>query len=151
MGEPPPEQRLFAGLAGDWTLTRDLPDNGSMTGTARFREFEPAVLHYREDGTLVLPGGRSLEVYREYHYRLEEGQIRICFAEPGPPRTFHVLRLPGSHGAADTASDVHLCGDDVYTGEYSFVDEDQFSVRMRVRGPRKDYESRTVYRRADRA
>lgn len=139
-----PERRLFAALTGTWTLSRVLPGIGRMSGTARFRELEPGLLHYREEGLLTLDAGQSLEVFREYHYRLEDGQIRICFAEPGPPRTFHVLRPAGG----GPVSDVHLCGDDTYTGHYEFADDDRFTVGMRVTGPHKDYSSHTVYDRA---
>ena len=140
-----PEARLFAALPGEWTITRVLPGIGRMTGSARFRTAGPDLLHYREDGRLTLREGQSLEVYREYHYRLEEGRIRICFAEPGPPRTFHVLELDRPDGAA---SDVHLCGEDTYTGRYEFPDHDRFTIRMRVTGPQKDYSIETAYERA---
>jgi hypothetical protein len=142
IGARTPEQRLFAALPGEWTLTRELPGTGRMRGTARFRESAPALLHYREDGRLDLDDGQSLEVFREYHYRLEDGLIRICFAEPGPPRTLHVLRLRDT-----SASDVHLCGADTYTGHYTFEDDDRFIVDMRVTGPHKDYSTHTVYER----
>jgi len=136
------EARLFATLPGEWAVERDLPGVGRMTGSARFTPADQRMLHYREDGVLTLDDGRALEVYREYHYRLEPGRIRICFAEPGPPRTFHVLRL---HGAA--ATDLHLCGQDTYEGTYEFPAPDRFTVRMRVTGPRKDYSTTTTYRR----
>ncbi|NKQ57909.1 hypothetical protein HFP15_34115 [Amycolatopsis sp. K13G38] len=136
--------RLFAALAGDWTLARTLPGIGRVRGTARFSALEPALLHYREDGTFTLDNGQVLEVYREYHYRLEHDRIRICFADPGPPRTLHVLR-PGGTGSA---SDVHLCGEDTYTGQYEFPGNDRFTVRMHVTGPQKDYSIHTVYDRA---
>lgn len=137
-----PEQRLFVALPGEWNLTRELPGIGRMVGTARFRESGPGLLHYREDGRLDLDDGPALTVFREYHYRLEDGLIRICFAEPGPPRTLHVLRLRDA-----TASDVHLCGADTYTGHYSFPDADRFTVDMRVTGPHKDYSTHTRYER----
>ncbi|MEU0469249.1 MULTISPECIES: DUF6314 family protein [Amycolatopsis] len=145
MDNPPSddEARLFAALPGEWTITRNLPGTGRMTGSARFRPAGPDLLHYREDGQLALDGGQVLDVYREYHYRLEPGQIRICFAEPGPPRTLHVLRLDQA-----AASDVHLCGRDTYAGHYEFPDENRFTVRMRVTGPEKDYSIETVYERA---
>ncbi|GAB3562795.1 hypothetical protein GCM10027445_04050 [Amycolatopsis endophytica] len=142
-GGIPPEARLFAILPGQWTISRTLPGVGGMTGVARFRAAGPDLLHYREDGHLTRHDGPPLEVFREYHYRLEPGLIRICFAEPGPPRTFHVLRMDGK-----VASDVHLCGQDTYTGHYEFPDDDHFAVRMRVCGPRKDYSIETTYQRA---
>jgi len=136
--------RLFAALTGEWTLARVLPGIGRVRGTARFTPMAPRVLHYREDGIFTLGDGQALEVYREYHYRLEDEQIRICFAEPGPPRTMHVLR-PGATGSA---SDVHLCGADTYTGHYEFTGHNRFTVRMRVTGPHKDYSIHTSYDRS---
>ncbi|GHE75723.1 hypothetical protein GCM10017786_00640 [Amycolatopsis deserti] len=134
--------RLFAALPGQWTITRNLPGVGRMTGSARFHAAGPDLLHYREDGRLTLDGGQTLEVYREYHYRLEPGLIRICFAEPGPPRTLHVLRFDGV-----AASDVHLCGQDTYAGHYEFPEDNRFTVGMRVTGPQKDYVIETTYER----
>jgi uncharacterized protein DUF6314 len=144
-----PEQRLFRSLPGDWTLTRAILDIGTMTGTARFHRLEPALLHYREDGRLILRSGQSHQAYREYHYRLEDGLIRVCFTEPGVPKTLHILRLAQASAQpwSCTATDVHLCGQDTYTGWYEFASEDRFTVEMRVAGPRKNYTIHTVYDR----
>ncbi len=86
--------QVFQSLIGDWTLSRVLsPDIGTMTGTARFRELEPNLLHYREDGQLELATGHVGQASREYHYCLEDEQIRVCFVEPDTfGRTLHTLR-----------------------------------------------------------
>lgn len=137
-------ERLFTTLPGTWILSRTLPGIGRMSGSANFTPESPGELHYREDGLLTLDNGHVQEAYREYRYLLEPGQIRICFAEPGvPPRTLHVLRLADSPRVCD----VHLCGQDVYTGSYDFSAADQFVIDMRVMGPRKDYSIHTVYTR----
>ncbi|GAA0613701.1 hypothetical protein GCM10010174_34170 [Kutzneria viridogrisea] len=143
-GESRPEQRLFARLPGAWTLDRRLPGVGRMTGQARFHQVDPTLLHYWEGGRLTFDNGQTHEVSKRYHYRLENEQIWVCFAEDGPPRVMHVLRFAD----ATTASDVHLCGQDTYTGHYEFAGADRFTVRMRVIGPRKDYSIHSEYRRA---
>ncbi|MGH8906082.1 MAG: DUF6314 family protein [Egibacteraceae bacterium] len=143
------EQRLFCSLPGDWTLTRAIPDIATMTGTARFHQLEPALLHCREDGRLTLSSGQSHSAYREYHYRLADGLIQVCFAEPGVPRILHTLRLAqaGDQLHSCAATDIHHCGNDTYTGRYEFPTDDRFTVEMRVVGPRKDYSIHTTYDR----
>lgn len=138
--------RIFQSLIGDWTLSRVLsPDIGTMTGTARFRELGPNLLHYREDGQLELATGHVGHAYREYHYCLEDEQIRVCFVEPDTfGRTLHTLRFAGS---AVEATDVHLCGQDTYTGRYWFETPDRFTIEMTILGPNKDYSTHTIYNR----
>ncbi len=142
--------RLFQSLIGNWALSRVFgTDLGTMSGTARFHEIEPNVLHYREDGRLQLATGYQGDAYREYNYVLEDEQIRVCFVEPGSfRRTLHILRLAES---TVTATDTHHCGQDVYTGRYWFEAPDSFTIEMLVRGPRKDYSTYTRYTRLHRS
>jgi hypothetical protein len=147
----PVEARVFAALAGDWRLSRTIPGQGSVTGVASFRQVEPGVLRYEEEGRLRLDSGASLAVRREYRYVLEPGQIRVRFAEPSASGdTLHVLRLapePGGEGPL-VATDVHLCGADTYAGEYRFESDARVTIRMRVHGPGKGYWISTVLDRA---
>ena len=163
--------RLFQSLIGDWALSRVIDIGiGTMTGTARFRQLEPNLLHYREDGRLQLATGYQGDAHREYHWVLEDGvledgvledgrlkdgglrdgvlaeeQIRVCFVEPGSVgRTLHTLRFAES---AVVATDVHQCGQDAYTGRYRFDTPDRFTIEMTVHGPTKDYSTHTSYTR----
>jgi hypothetical protein len=140
---------IFASLAGRWALTRTFsPDLGRMSGTATFTPVGTDELLYREDGTLELTGGYRGSAWREYRYlRDDESTIRIVLTDTGV--TMHTLRVPG--GAAEAlveAGDVHLCGADTYQGRYRFALPGGFEVDMTVSGPRKDYRTHTVYRRA---
>lgn len=149
--------RLFQSLIGDWTLSRVIGTGiGTMTGTARFQQLEPNLLHYREDGHLQLATGYQGDAYREYHWVLDDGvledgvredeQIRVCFVEPdGSGRTLHTLRFAES---VATAADVHYCGQDTYTGRYRFDTPDRFTIEITVHGPNKDYSTHTSYTRA---
>jgi hypothetical protein len=129
---------VFRALAGDWRLTRTIPGQGAMAGMARFREAGPEELRYREEGRLTLTSGVTVTAHREYRYVLEPGAIRVLLVPAGD--TLHVLHpAPASGAGVLTASDIHLCGDDAYAGEYRFVGSDRIVIRMRVRGPRKDY------------
>jgi hypothetical protein len=142
----PVEARLFHSLAGEWRLSRAIPGQGTMTGVARFREVEPGVLRYREQGRLRLSSGAALDVWRDYDYVLESGLIRVAFPSG---ETLHVLRVAAEPGGEWplVATDVHLCGLDTYDGEYRFESESRITVRMRVRGPSKDYRISTVLER----
>lgn len=146
-GENCSPQRLFIGLPGQWALSRVLSSGEHMTGTAHFRHLDPALLHYREDGLLIVAGGNALPVYREYYYRLEHDQIRVCFAEHNNHRTLHILRFaPGR-----LTTDVHQCGSDTYIGHYNFSADDRFAISMEVAGPHKNYTILTTYDRIGRA
>ncbi len=141
--------RVFQSLIGDWTLSRTLkPDIGTMTGTARFRELEPNLLHYREDGHLELATGHVGQAYREYHYCLKDEQIHVCFVEPGAfGRVLHTLRLAESPEKTVEVADVHVCNEDSYAGRYRFEMPDRFTIEMTVLGPTKDYSTYTIYNR----
>ena len=138
---------LFDALVGDWTLSRRFePGLGTMSGTARIRPERPGVLHYREDGRVAFANGHVGDAFREYHYLLDDdGTIRVCFVEPGTfGRTLHALRVDGT-AAVTPAVDTHLCGADTYVGRYAFAMPDRFTVDIDVRGPAKDYATRTEF------
>src|SRR5262249_36164091 len=118
--------------------------HGSVTGMAAFRRVQPSVLLYREQGRLALQE-RELDVWREYDYVLEPGQIRVRLLPSHD--TMHVLRLTPAAESADwpvPATDVHLCALDTYDGEYRFESAERITIGMAVRGPSKAYRISTV-------
>ncbi|TDO06526.1 hypothetical protein EV580_6622 [Mycobacterium sp. BK086] len=137
-------QQLFNSLRGKWALNRVLSSGERMSGTACFRYLGPALLHYREDGLLTVTGENTVPVYREYYYRLDQNQIRVCFADHNYDRPLHVLRFAEGR----VATDVHLCGPDTYAGYYNFSADDRFTINMEVSGPHKGYTILTTYHRA---
>jgi hypothetical protein len=135
----------FGRLTGGWRLVRTFePGIGTFTGTAAFTPQTAELLHYREEGELVLAGGHRSTAWREYHYLLVGEEIHVCFVEDGSfGRVLHRLRpAPG------VSTDVHLCVADTYTGRYDLDGlPDRFTVDMDVRGPAKAYSSHTVFTR----
>ncbi len=128
-------------LAGRWTVDRQMSEGdaqGSFAGVAEFtREGDGLVWDergrlrwQRYDGEayrrlLVVPGDGGWEV------RFDDGRL------------FHPLDLNQQRFEA-----FHPCGEDRYEGTYRVVGEDELLVRWRVRGPRKDQEILSRYRRA---
>jgi dimethylaniline monooxygenase (N-oxide forming) len=147
-------KEIFGSLPGRWTLRRQIPGFGVMTGTASFHTVRGGVLLYREDGILRHQDGRSLSAYREYFYVLDESQIRIAFAATGEPGgTLHSLRFTARAESAwpAYASDTHHCGADIYAGSYLFLSDGRIEIRMMVQGPRKDHVIQTVLQRDERS
>lgn len=132
---------LFAALPGEWRYDRVITGQGTATGLARFTAAAPGELHYREDGTLTLDTGYTGPAYREYRYVLDGEQLNVCFPDG---RIMHTLR-PDT--ARAEATDVHLCGEDVYTGHYALPDQDTLRISYQVAGPHKDFTISTVLRR----
>ncbi|MCK2244289.1 MULTISPECIES: DUF6314 family protein [unclassified Crossiella] len=132
-------QQLFAALPGRWRFSRVITGQGSAIGEARFEPVSGTELHYREDGTLTLDSGYTGPAYREYRYQLDGEVLRICFPDG---RTMHTLRPDAAE-----ATDVHLCGADVYTGHYRLADQDTLHISYQVAGPHKDFTIATVFRR----
>ncbi|SHF67947.1 DUF6314 family protein [Streptoalloteichus hindustanus] len=146
---PTPTRALFDSLVGQWALSRTISGFGVFDGTARFRPIQADVLRYREEGELVTATGERGPAYREYFYLLRGERILVCFTDTEPGgRVLHDLLPAGSGAGPLSASAVHHCGRDVYTGHYDFRAPDRFDVRIEVRGPAKDYTIRSTYRRA---
>lgn len=141
---------VFRALAGDWSLVRDIPGVGTVTGTASFRSTGPDLLRYREDGRFDQISGLSTVVYREYDYALDGDTISVRFVPvPTTEPVLHVLRPTpdGPQPWPATATDVRLCRLDTYAGSYRFESPDRFTVEMRVHGPAKNYSTHTSYTR----
>ncbi len=129
---------------GQWTLSRKIKDNlhghnGTLTGLAAFTGTGAIRLTYEENGTLVLETGASLAASRRYLWEFTDAEVVVCFADSKP---FHQF-IPSGH--ADGTD--HPCGDDFYTVRYDFTAWPQWEAVWTVTGPRKDYVSRSVYRR----
>jgi hypothetical protein len=131
---------LVGFLAGRWAVQRTLAhgdERGSFEGAAEFTRDGDGLVwdergrlrFQRYDGEarrrlLVVPGADGWEV------RFDDGRL------------FHPLEL----GEEDFAA-FHPCGEDAYSGTYRVVGEDELLVTWRVRGPRKDQEIVSRYRR----
>lgn len=137
---------LFDRLEGAWDLGRTIQDQATMTGIARFRRHDPDALEYREEGRVRLADGRAFDAHRQYRFERAPRGFLVFFAEE-PPRLFHRIELMRD-GDALAGSATHQCAPDVYDSNYRFLTDGSFFIRHAVRGPRKDYVSVTMFRRA---
>ena len=136
---------VFEGLLGDWSLEREIPGRGRMKGRARFTLLDAETALYEESGELCLEGGQTLHSRQSYVYEKREDGFAVRFAETR--ELFHVMRF-GASGDDLVAKASHLCVNDRYLSEYTVRADGSFEVRHQVRGPRKDYVIRTLYRRS---
>ena len=136
---------LFPRLAGRWRIAREIGRTASLQGEAVFAQGADGALRYRESGRLLLVSGNELEAERHYIFRAAPDGFAVFFAEP-PHALFHEIALRVEEGTL-TGEAAHDCQPDNYLSRYLFAPDGSFTVRHRVTGPRKDYESVTVYRR----
>lgn len=135
-----PDARLAA-LRGRWRTLRVLRHaDGARARFGGFTTWSPmngGGLRCLEEGTLR-QDGRSFPAGRETLWQAGPGGIEVRFADGRP---FHTV---GRDAAAR-----HDCAPDIYWLRYDWSAWPRWSVRWRVRGPRKDYRALTRYLRAD--
>ncbi|CTQ32407.1 DUF6314 family protein [Jannaschia rubra] len=135
-----PADRL-AGLAGRWRTLRVLRHgDGTRARFLGVSTWAPdgTVLRCTEAGTLE-QAGRRYEAHRVTLWRATVQGVEVLFADGRP---FHRLPVPG-----DRAVVRHDCAPDVYDIAYDFRARTRWTLRWRVRGPRKDYRALTRYLR----
>lgn len=140
-----PPAAVFDRLEGRWRLDRSIAGQATMQGQAAFGRVGADRLHYREQGRVVLASGQAFDGHRDYLFERGEDGFSVLFAEE-PPRLFHRIVLARTADAIEGAAG-HLCAADQYDSRYRFLEDGAFVIEHRVRGPRKDYLSRTVFTR----
>jgi hypothetical protein len=136
---------VFDRLEGTWDLDRTIEGKATMRGTARFTRHDSAWLKYREEGRIQLPDGQSFDGHREYVFEGITDGFSVYFAEM-PLRLFHEIAIV-REGDELVGSAGHLCEADQYNSVYRFRADGSFVIEHLVKGPRKDYLSRTVFKR----
>ncbi|MDU8944457.1 DUF6314 family protein [Ovoidimarina sediminis] len=129
---------------GRWTLSRTIADSltggtGRLDGSVVFTP-DGTGLRYEETGRLTL-GGTTVTASRTYLWRpAEEASGIDVYFDDG--RFFHRI------GPGDAPEAGHDCAPDRYEGRYDFSLWPDWQLHWRVTGPRKDYTSRSLFRRA---
>ena len=136
---------VFDGLEGAWDLDRTIEGKATMTGIAEFKRLDTGMLKYREEGRIRLADGQAFDGHREYLFERSPGGFSVFFAET-PPRFFHGIAI-ARDGDSLVGSAGHLCVADHYDSLYRFLPDGSFVIEHVVNGPRKDYLSRTIFRR----
>ena len=140
-------ETVFDGLEGAWDLDRVIEGKATMVGIARFTRLDAGQLKYREEGRIQLAEGQAFDGHREYVFARSPGGFSVFFAET-PLRLFHDIAIVRD-GDALIGSAGHLCVADQYDSRYTFLADGSFTIAHTVNGPRKDYLSRTVFRRRE--
>jgi hypothetical protein len=135
-------------LQGSWLFERSITGFPAMTGQATFvhLEFDPGALSYREELKFPAPSGEMLSGFREYIYRLIDGQLTLYFSDAGKQGGLF-MKLDSSGPREGELSGSHLCKADLYKGELSVIDQNQFRIRYTVTGPKKNHVLDTLYSR----
>lgn len=136
--------KLLEWLAGAWSLERKISSGEQFSGSAIFEPCSETSLKLEESGTLFLQGGDSITANRNWVWHFEGENLSVFFDED-PLRLYH--NVPLSRDAETLAGMAdHVCGKDVYAGEYRFSD-DHFTIDQRVNGPAKNYTIASRYER----
>jgi hypothetical protein len=135
---------VFAGLKGDWKLSRRLDGRGWMEGTATFSDALDGNLAYHERGRVRLDT-QEFDAERKYIFAPRPAGFAVYFAEI-PPRLFHEVELTRANGTL-TGQASHLCAADLYRSRYEFLPDGRFTILHEVSGPRKGYSLSTSFAR----
>jgi hypothetical protein len=143
-------RRMLAMLRGHWAIQRHIEPGGAFNGVAVFSQRSTDSLLYHESGTLTLDNGIAVTGENSYVYALRDGVIDVSFAT-GLSRGQHFIdiALPEeSSGALPfECTDRHHCRLDTYDATFSMQSATRFTMTYLVRGPAKDYVSRSEYHR----
>ena len=131
-------------LKGAWSLEKSIydaltPHRGTFTGVAFFKEIEPHKVKYTEEGILTY-GTYEGTGLQEYLYEFSHPYEAKVYRPPHG--FFHTLDLRLGFWKVE-----HVCGQDHYTGRFSVLSQEEWTVSWRVKGPRKNLEMTYRYTR----
>ncbi|TLD23464.1 Eukaryotic peptide chain release factor subunit 1 [Venturia nashicola] len=164
---------LFESLNGKWDMQRDIVNfrddgfAGTVTGTARFETRNPtssdtaAEYLYVENGDFRTTTGMVMHATRRWIWRYHdsaaiEAPISVHFVKADGETenyVYNMLTFPSKEGSEGADGELvlkaraeHPCGEDLYVSTYEFNTAiGKFEVQHEVKGPSKDYISRTTY------
>lgn len=134
----------FDWMVGDWQIDRVVPGMAGMRGSARVVLLHEDAALYSERVSIELQTGERIEGSRKYLFCHTDVGLDVLFEDTG--RLFQTLRFR-REGSLLLAEAAHDCGMDRYESEYKIYGQDAYTTRHIVRGPHKEYEMTTTYRR----
>jgi len=142
-----------------WTFERILtgkPSDGTVHGRAQFYFSDQDELLYKEQGKLILSSSLiPLDITQKYLYVYDKIQdiLTVYFVDDNNKRTllFHTIHFQSKQSSQNgwIANGEHLCSQDHYSACYLFafngINLSRFEITYTVKGPAKDYVSKTIF------
>ncbi len=130
-------ETYFKSLSGSWNLKREISTGEKLIGKADFECISKSAFLLREEGELTLKSGAQIHASRIWYWHLSVNQtLKITYDELRQ-QEYHLVRL--KHVSDKWRGEAqHLCGSDLYSGEYLFCKKG-FEIRQTIKGPNKDY------------
>ncbi|CAF3828287.1 unnamed protein product [Adineta steineri] len=141
-----------------WSFERILtgkPADGTVHGQAEFHYSQHHELLYKEQGKLILSSQIPLDITQKYIYVYDEDKdlMTVYFVDDKNKRgsLFHTIHFQSASNDGWIASGEHLCSQDHYSVSYLFrlngINLTKFEITYTVKGPAKDYISKTIFQR----
>jgi hypothetical protein len=132
-------------LTGQWHLERTYDNGSKVIGTADFIKKNTSEFEYSEEGVMTLSDGKKLQSNRKYIYKPSPDGFAVYFFET-PTKLFQNIVLNNENGTL-RAQATHFCAQDVYASSYAFYPNGHFEIIHVVRGPKKTYTSKAVFKK----
>ncbi len=142
---------VFDWLQGEWAFIREVPGQASVRGEARIAPADDDSARYEETALVTLAHGGTLRATQCYlHRRLPSpaNGIEVRFCDTG--ELFERLEFRPLKDGSLEARARYVCAGDVYESAF-VVRGERLHVEHVVKGPKKDYRVKTVYRRMARS
>ena len=137
-------RKHFIGLKGKWNFQRRVNDLDAMSGHALFEILpeQPSFYWYFEEGIYK---NLNQTFFREYIYCFENADIFVFLAR-AKKKLGLLYKLEFISDIQATGQ--HLCEKDRYQALYTFQNNKQFKLKVRVNGPRKNDLIETVFNKS---
>ena len=141
-------------LPGIWKLYRQLGAYGIMEGTSHFTPLDADQLQYIETGEAQYGFPQTYKTTRRYIFVKKENNIHI-YIDDGLHKgdLLYTLEwekpcvLSATSPLPCIATGTHVCKEDTYQARYQFFFPSYFSLCYRVKGPQKDYQIHSIFRK----
>lgn len=133
----------FKSLTGSWSLKREISTGETLYGKAVFEIVSGTAFLMREEGQLVLSDKKEISASRNWYWHLSEKNTLEVTYDDARLEAYHLLNLVKSE-TCWAGSAQHLCGSDLYSGDYKFYKK-RFEITQTIIGPQKDYTVTSIY------
>ncbi len=139
----------FDNFKGNWLVNRKLGKQAIMYGNASFELIQENLLYYKESGIAIWNNYKKVKVSQKYIYKYDENEdkISVYFSQRDKiNKLFYTLDFNNNNNFKK-ANAKHICNLDTYFAEYLFINNKKFELIYNVRGPKKKFEIKTLFRK----